>query len=131
MTLGQRLRERRRQRELTLRELAQACELSVTYLSDVERDRTRPSIKTLRRIAVAVGATLTELLADTEEAGGLAEDSLPAGLRELVQDPRWGVQLDEEWLRTLARVDYRGRRPETADEWLELYLSLRRLLGER
>ena len=131
MTFGQRVRERRRERELTLRSLAEACGLSVAYLSDVERGRTRPSLKTLVRIAAALGTTPSDLMAGTEALGDVTHDALPAGLQELAQNPQWAEHLDEEWLRTLSRVDYRGRRPETAEEWLELYLSLRRILGHR
>ena len=49
MTFGQRLRELRGKR--TLRETAEACGLSLSYLSDLERGRTVPSIEVLVKLA--------------------------------------------------------------------------------
>lgn len=129
MTIGQRIRELRRERDLTLRELSEATDLSLPFLSDLERDRTPPSLKTLRRVAAALRVTVNDLMHGVEEMGSVTTAALPAGLRDLKEDPTWGPQLDEEWLRTLLRVDHRGRRPASKEDWLELYLSLRRILG--
>jgi transcriptional regulator with XRE-family HTH domain len=130
MTVGQRVREKRREKLLTLKQLAEATGLSLTYLSDVERDRTQSSIKTLRRIAQALGVTVGDLMEGVEDLGGVTDGALPAGLRELRADEEWGGMLDEEWIRTLLRVDYRGQRPQTKQEWLEVFLALRRILGD-
>lgn len=53
--LGQRLREIRRKHDLTLVELSNRTGLSVSFLSDLERARTMPSIVTLMKIADAYG----------------------------------------------------------------------------
>jgi transcriptional regulator with XRE-family HTH domain len=131
MTIGQRLREKRKEKELTLKQLAEAADLSVTYLSDVERDRTRPSIKTLMRIAEHLGVTTADLLRGVEGLGEITNESLPPGLAALRNDPVYGPQLDEEWLRTLVRVDYRGQRPQTREDWLHLFLTLKSVLRDR
>jgi transcriptional regulator with XRE-family HTH domain len=110
--------------------MATASGLSLTYLSDVERDRTRPSIKTLMRIAQVLGVTVGDLIEGVEDLGGVSDEALPAGLGELRADPEWRESVDEAWVRTLMRVDYRGQRPQTKEEWLELFLALRRILGE-
>lgn len=42
----------------TLQDLAEHTGLSVSYLSDIERKRTEPTLKTLRKIAAAFDAQL-------------------------------------------------------------------------
>ena len=60
-TLGQRLRQARRQRGLTQDAVAQP-EFTKSYVSAVERDKARPSLKALELMARRVGVPLTELL---------------------------------------------------------------------
>src|SRR5690348_8702847 len=129
MTVGQRLRERRRELGMTLRHLADATDLSLTYLSDLERGRAQPSLKTFRRIAWGLDISTADLMYGVDGLGSVTERALPAGLRHLQNDPYWGDQLDDEWISSLLRIEYRGRRPQTKEEWLEVYLSLRRILG--
>jgi transcriptional regulator with XRE-family HTH domain len=53
--VGSLIRARRRQQQLTLQELGAAAEVSVGYLSQVERDHSTPSLGTLAQIARALG----------------------------------------------------------------------------
>jgi transcriptional regulator with XRE-family HTH domain len=48
----------RNSQNLTLQDLANKSELSVSYLSDIERGRTLPAIDTLDKIFTALGTTL-------------------------------------------------------------------------
>lgn len=132
MKLGERIRELRHQKKETLGELGDGTDLSVSYLSDLERGRTSPSIQTLQTLADHFGLTVTDLLAGVDFAGDKTPLSLPRGLVELMEDESLletvGGVLDEEWIRLLAKIDLRGKRPTSKSEWLELYLSLKRLL---
>lgn len=129
MTIGQRLREIRREKGLTLKQLADSSGLTLTYLSDVERDQTRPSLKALLRIASALEVSMADLLSGVEEFGTATDEALPAGLRELKDDPTMADQLDDDWLQTLQRLNYRGKRPQTKEEWREIFMYLRRILN--
>lgn len=131
MTLGQRVRERRNELGLTLKQVAQATDLSIAYLSDVERDRTRPSLKTLGKIAEGLKTTATDLMSGAEGFAPASDEALPEGLRALKDDEEYREEMSDEWVRTLLRVDYRGRRPQTKTEWLELHLFLRRILRDK
>lgn len=71
VTLGQRIREARRARGMTQRELA-ASTHSISFISMIEHDRVRPSLTTLRLLAERVGRPLSQLL-----------DGGPAGTRDL------------------------------------------------
>ena len=62
--VGSRLREARRSQHRTLREVADAAEVSESFLSQVERAKVSASIATLRRIAVALGITIGDLFDD-------------------------------------------------------------------
>jgi HTH-type transcriptional regulator, competence development regulator len=65
-TVGQRIREIRKSRNLTQRELADRVGINFTYLSRVENDRLddeqTPREETLQRIAKALNADPDELL---------------------------------------------------------------------
>ncbi|MDQ7820726.1 MAG: tetratricopeptide repeat protein, partial [Armatimonadota bacterium] len=63
VSLGQRIREARRRRGMTLRDLAGGT-LSVSLISMVEHDRVRPSLKTLRVLARRLGVPVRALLDD-------------------------------------------------------------------
>ena len=52
--IGKRINTRRQELNFSLRDLAQQTDLSASYLSQVERDMTDPSIKSLRKIADAL-----------------------------------------------------------------------------
>ncbi|MCX5479785.1 helix-turn-helix domain-containing protein [Kaistia geumhonensis] len=60
--IGQRIRDMRRQRRLTLQRVAQLCGLSVGFLSQVERNITRPSLDSLTEIAGALDTTIGSIL---------------------------------------------------------------------
>jgi HTH-type transcriptional regulator, competence development regulator len=64
MTLGQRVKELRRQRRLTQRRLAEEVGVDFTYLSKIENDRLEhtPSIKTLQDLAKALEVDELELM---------------------------------------------------------------------
>lgn len=61
-TLAARLRWLRHNADLTLAEVAQRAHISVSFLSDVERGRTLPSLDTLERIAQVYHLSLGECL---------------------------------------------------------------------
>lgn len=59
--LGLRIRAYRQMRKMTLRQVAGHAEVSVSFLSQVERGASGTSIPTLRLIAEALGLTLADL----------------------------------------------------------------------
>lgn len=62
-----RLRELRRQRGLTQRELAERAELTETYLSRLESVGAAPGIDLVDRLATALGTTVHDLLPLTDQ----------------------------------------------------------------
>jgi transcriptional regulator with XRE-family HTH domain len=76
--LGRAIRTRRRALGLTLLQLAAATELSQPFLSQLELGRTRPSMRSLYRIAEALGTSQQALLAAAGDSGAV-EVSAGAG----------------------------------------------------
>lgn len=128
MQLKDHLRELRKSNKLTLRNLAEATGLSVSYMSDIERGRTSPSLKTLEALAEALGVSVTVLLTGVETVNTVDVSNLPLGLSELTSDPDFKDEINDDWLDLLSKIQMRGKRPETKREWMELYLHLKRVL---
>ncbi len=80
MKLGEKIRDLRLSCELTQEELADRCELTKGYISQLENDLTSPSIATLIDILSALGTTLKEFFADDE-----AEEKLSFNKNEFIE----------------------------------------------
>jgi transcriptional regulator with XRE-family HTH domain len=75
--IGASLRRRRQAQGRTLREVAQAAGVSLTYLSEVERGLKEASSEVLTAVCAALGVVLSDLLFEVAEA--LARAELQAG----------------------------------------------------
>ncbi len=64
---GRRLRQLRRHRDLTQEQLAAASEISVEFLSNMERGINAPSFETLQQLAAVLGVPVMELFAFSEQ----------------------------------------------------------------
>jgi transcriptional regulator with XRE-family HTH domain len=84
--LGTYIRELRMKQNVSLRALAQQSDVSVSFLSQVERGEASPSIATLMRIAKALGQTI----------GSLFEHRSNSRLVRAGQGPRL-VHPDRQW----------------------------------
>ena len=67
MQIGQKIRDLRVLNQLTQEELANRCELSKGFISQLENDLTSPSIATLIDILQCLGTNLKEFFSDDEE----------------------------------------------------------------
>ena len=67
LRFGERIRERRTELDLSLRDLAELTDLSTTFLSGLERGQANPTLASARRIAHALKVPLHRLLADSAD----------------------------------------------------------------
>ena len=67
MEIGSRIKHLRKQKGLTLDELASRSELSKGFLSQLENDLTSPSITTLDDILEALGSSLSEFFSEDKD----------------------------------------------------------------
>jgi transcriptional regulator with XRE-family HTH domain len=81
-SIGLTLLKFRKEKSLTLQQLAKKVSLSAAYLSQIEHDKASPSISTLRSLAKALGVRLVDFFED-----------------ELINDPV--VMTPDKWSRVL------------------------------
>ena len=67
MDLGKKIRQMRNQKGLTQSELADRCELTKGYISQLENNLNSPSIATLTDILSALGSNLSEFFQEERE----------------------------------------------------------------
>ena len=67
MDLGKKIRQLRKIKGLTLEELADRCELTKGYISQIENNLNSPSIATLTDILSALGSNLSEFFSAEQE----------------------------------------------------------------
>lgn len=68
MLLGDKIKELRHKNNLTQEELADRCELTKGYISQLENELTSPSIAALIDILSALGTNLKEFFSDEEDS---------------------------------------------------------------
>ena len=82
LSIGQNLAKWRKEKGLTLQQLAAKVHLTAAFISKIEHDKASPSIATLKTIAHALDAKVIDFFAD-----------------ELLQDPV--VTTPDQWSRVL------------------------------
>lgn len=66
-SIGQRIKEARKNAGLTQLELAEKTKLSRSYIGDIEKDRYNPSVSTLELIAAATGVPTSSLISAADQ----------------------------------------------------------------
>ncbi|MFF5226707.1 helix-turn-helix domain-containing protein [Dactylosporangium sp. NPDC000521] len=88
--IGDALRARRQAQHRTLREVSTAANVSLGYLSEIERGQKEASSELLAAICEALGAALSEVLRDVSDTLATAEDLprvlVPVGAPESTQE---------------------------------------------
>ena len=86
-TLGAVIRRERRERQMTLKELAERSALSVVYLGEIERGKKYPSALVLERLAAALGLTVSDLLEYfADELRGVRQPAMTIGFLPIRRD---------------------------------------------
>lgn len=84
MSIGQRVKQARAERKLSLSALACSSRLSKGFISQVESGLARPSIESLRRIAEALSVSLAELIEDAPHVAHAEPLEAPVLVRHAV-----------------------------------------------
>ena len=88
-TMGAAIRRLRRERELTLKELAERSILSVVYLGEIERGKKYPSALVLERLAAALDLNVPDLLEQVaDELRGVEQPTMAIGFTMPAQPAR-------------------------------------------
>ena len=128
MTLGKRLKLIRKDNNYRLIDVHEGTGLSLPYISELENNKSNPSIKTMEALAIFYRMTVGDLLADIDDMNDKRNilDRCPEPLLRLVTDPEYAGEFDEDWIELMLTIKYRGRTPKTMQDYLSLYLFFRR-----
>ena len=75
MDIGKRIRERRKDLNLTQQQLAQALDLTPQHISVIEQDKRAPSLSSLARLARELGVTVDYLITGKDS---VISETIPA-----------------------------------------------------
>lgn len=66
--LGERIKVLRKEKDMTISELAERAGIAKSYLSSIERNKqTNPSIQFIEKVSEALGVSVNDLLYDSEK----------------------------------------------------------------
>ncbi|WP_077612730.1 helix-turn-helix domain-containing protein [Clostridium sp. Marseille-P2415] len=65
--IGERIRDLRKRRSMTIQQLAQYTSLSIGHLSNIERNQTSPTLRDLNTICTAMDVSLMDIINTNEE----------------------------------------------------------------
>jgi transcriptional regulator with XRE-family HTH domain len=91
MEIGRKLRRLRKSRALTLEEVAERADLTKGFLSQIERDKTSPSIAALKQILDVLGEDLSAFFQDV---GGPERHVFRKEERKLIDDEITGTVVE-------------------------------------
>ena len=103
--IGDALRARRQGQHRTLREVSTAANVSLGYLSEIERGQKEASSELLAAICEALGARLSEVLGEVSDTLSLAEDmdgvlvpveEKPVGVKNMATDSKVSVSVHQD-----------------------------------
>lgn len=99
MEVGERIRNIRKSKGLSIYKLSQDTGISQNHISDLELGRRKPSVETLKRLIIPLGITLSELFNENTDVSILTEKE-----RELVENYRTLPDNKAESLLNLSRL---------------------------
>lgn len=119
---GDRLRRLRSDRGLSLDELAAKAGVTKAYLWRLETSPSvNPSLDIVGKVAVGLGVSTASLIPEPARPNEEALELPPALLEAQRQI---GIAPDD--VADLARIRFRGGQPMTSEDWIGLYLQLKR-----
>jgi transcriptional regulator with XRE-family HTH domain len=125
-TLGQKIKLRREQLNISLNQLSEKSGVAKGYLWEIEDDRNseriRPSANTIFKIAEALGTSAADLLGKKIKSN--VSSIIPENLKLFAEKNH----LPESDIKMLAGIQYRGERPNTQEDWQYIYESIRRTI---
>jgi transcriptional regulator with XRE-family HTH domain len=86
LSVGQKLKDRRNEVDMTIRELARRTGLSASFISQVERGKANLSIDSLRQISECLDVSIQYLLSDGESVSGSLADEKPCEEQDLIAE---------------------------------------------
>lgn len=121
--IGIKIRKYREEKGMSAAQLAEAAEISRSYLSELENnkgDHKRPSADKLYAIGKALGVSMSELLGRPLITAPTTEPP-PPGLVQFAQENN----LPDSDVEMLASIRFRGDAPQTPQRWQFIYNAIK------
>ncbi|MBZ0299978.1 MAG: helix-turn-helix domain-containing protein [Anaerolineae bacterium] len=118
--VGIKIRKLREESRLSLTELSQRSGVSRGYLHLIEKGESSPTQEKLLAIAGALGVSVSELM------GASDLPAVPESLKEFADEK--GLPVGD--IIMLSRINYRGQRPKTKEEWKLLYNVIKGIIDQ-
>jgi len=131
MKLGEKMRLlRKRTHGYTLTSVSEATGLSVSFLSDVERGRTKPSLDTLEKLARLYRISIDDLLQGVDwETFVPPSVDLPGFAEFLLEMEKGSEPLKQDVLDIVLRAEQRStQRARTKEDWKQYYYTLKTVM---
>ena len=127
MTLGQRVRQLRKEHKLTQTKMGKLAGLSSPYISDMERDKVNPSIETVFKLADVFDISLSNLFVGVgkRQVGG---QGIPESFVDFLLADDFRDEITQDWKNCLLSIHLRGKRPPKKRDWISIYCLLKRIL---
>lgn len=124
MNLGQKVHQIRKQRQLSIRAAANQSDMSIAYLSKIENNEANPTIDALERLAYTFKVNVNELMPGTiQSISSLTLTNFISLYKETFPELE-----QQEWQKILNGITIRGRYPKSNDDWLMIFLAIRKSL---
>lgn len=124
--LGAKLKMLRKKHGYTLADVKDRTNLSVSFLSDVERGRTNPSLETLSKLAECYEVSEKILMSNSDDS-----NESPPGFEDFLSEVEMNDdEINNDFIDLLLSAESRAKnRAKTKEDWRQLYYSLRAILG--
>lgn len=128
MSLAENLKRIRIQKQLTQPALADKVGVSKGYIYMLESgEMANPTLDVLLKIATGLDCTIADLSGEPKVVVKQAPVEISESLQRFAKAKRRaGEPLSEDDLQSLARTQFRGKRPQTPEDWAYLYEFLKR-----
>ena len=103
MNIGEKLKKARLDKNLKLKDVAKATNLSMSYISDIENGNSTPPVDTLTNLCKALNLSIYSILSDSEDMV-IMEKNINIELYELIKDFNEWDERDQNELLTYLRV---------------------------
>lgn len=129
MSLSEKIKKLRQEKELSINKLAEMAGISKAYLSQLENNvNKQPSAEILFKIASALGTTIADLLDKPVRVHTDDFKEIPDALRTLIDSRGEELDIREEDVKMLINIRYRGNHPKTPEDWEHILKTIRILM---
>lgn len=129
--LGERLRQRRKVRDLTAKNLARLAGVSPAYVSQLEHGKQdQPSLDVLGRLAAVLDTSVAELLGAPVTALAVLEHAAARPISPALAALADEMSLDAETTAMLSLIRLECHQPATREGWLLVLLAIRAACAE-